>query len=780
MTDPTDTPTPAIYAADAAPDGLPILHGVPWPAGAMPPDTPIAVRTPGGELRPATLQSLVTWPDGSVRWGLVAFAATTTGYHTIECADAGTPAHPVTCADNGDTLVIDNGAVTVNLSRSGTGPIHSLRANGHDYLNAPDQFRLAVDDASTLHENERKITVLASSSLRVRVRIEGAHYTEAGTERLNYRLDVELWAGWPTLRLDYQFMHVEPGCKTIPIDRVGIDWDWQLHGDTQRHFLQWSYGLYFVQREVRNPQRVAFVANDDRIFTQIESPEMLLDDVDYPDYLRPPLVQTDDWLGVTDGSRSIYVRQHDFSEMRPSRLASDGNAMSLDAWPATAPQLALPQGRTRRQIVTIAFAESATCEVDWIRRALLAPLCNGRCYVSPEWLRACGEFDQDRLLCPGSHTRFEKYLHRLLDLEMPLNMFDLGDTPDAGYQGSYIGSGSVARRPDMPNVPVTYTSSTRTGERVPPWSHPEFFETVWANNEYDAIFAFASEIMRRGRYDLWPVLERLARHNIEVDFLHYHDERWLHRATPAHSADHTTTGAYPSHFWTQGLLAYYCMSGDVDAMEVACALGDKIIETNADPELSELHLGFNREIGWPVLALSYLDAYTGEARFRKQLEDLVDFLVAFDRGHSPGTVILSCVNPLDPFHRQLVGAFFGYASMVEGIDHYVRRTDNTAVRQWLVTFMGELLDALREAHHAGEALGSAQMHMLGMAIGYELTGEADYLDVGMVSLQELLDSEYWSQPSSELKFMTMVYRGLPRFLYHAITNGLTDRLDVRC
>ena len=37
--------------------------------------------------------------------------------------------------------------------------------------------------------------------------------------------------------------------------------------------------------------------------------------------------------------------------------------------------------------------------------------------------------------------------------------------------------------------------------------------------------------------------------------------------------------------WTQGLLEYYCLTGDLDALEVALALGDATIVRFADPEL---------------------------------------------------------------------------------------------------------------------------------------------------------------------------------------------------
>ena len=72
------------------------------------------------------------------------------------------------------------------------------------------------------------------------------------------------------------------------------------------------------------------------------------------------------------------------------------------------------------------------------------------------------------------------------------------------------------------------------------------------------------------------------------------------------------------------------------------------------------------------------------------------------------------------------------------------------------------------------------MQTLGMAIGYELTGDRSFLETGIVTLQELMDSTSWHTPPRECKLVTMTWRGLPRFLHHAVENDLIGHLDVRC
>src|SRR5690606_27013376 len=106
------------------------------------------------------------------------------------------------------------------------------------------------------------------------------------------------------------------------------------------------------------------------------------------------------------------------------------------------------------------------------------------------------------------------------------------------------------------------------------------------------------------------------------------DDPRHHRASPFHSHFHTTKGAITSHFWTQGLLEYYCLTGDDDVLETALALGDKIIEINHSGASASWK--FDREIGWALLALVSLLA-SGFTQFREEADMMADFLTDYDR-----------------------------------------------------------------------------------------------------------------------------------------------------
>ncbi|HVF09431.1 MAG TPA: beta-L-arabinofuranosidase domain-containing protein [Abditibacteriaceae bacterium] len=769
----TEQPVLDVAVADPGETGWPVTLGVPFAQGVLPAASVLGLCDPDGEPRPLSVRTLVAWPDGSVRWALLAFGAQQTGPHMVTTGTAITALpHPVRLDQKSDGIALDNGLVSVRLSTSGPGPIHELIAHGKLILNDPSNFELRVDDASTSGESLRQLRVLEDSPQRARVRVEGAHFTTDGERRLSYRLDVELWAGWPALRLDYHFFNLEPGAEELQIDQIQIALRPQLAGDLKRHFRQRYHGTFAQPREVTNPGAIAIRADKTRNSPYIEEWAMMLDDTSYPRYLRPLVVDTSAWIGLLGAEQGVYLQMHDFVDMRPKRLVSENDSLILEVWPAAAGPLLLPQGRSRQQTITLAFPESLPVAAGQIEKLLGAPLHEGRACVAAGWLRRCRVFEQDLVLEPNRNVRFEKYLSRLVRLETPRDMFDLGDTIEPSYTSGYLKTGRLPLKPGVaePANPMRATST----EGIE-WAGDERFEPAWSNNEYDAIHALCSEIMRNTRHDLWPTLRHFARHNIEVDFVYYSDDPWQHHGSPAHAAWHNMASAYPSHMWTQGLLEYYCLSGDPDALEVAVKLGDTILRNFQDPERRKTLWGFNREVGWPLLALVCLADLTGEERFWVQLEEFVEYLIAFDRQSNREPVKLSGVNPRHSMDRQIAGSYFGYASMVEGLNLYANLRNHAGLRDWLVDLLMRLKDAMWQAQGAGG--GSSFLLLQGMAIGYELTGDQDFLRVGVLGLEQLIDSSAWFSSLPTVKTVAVSYRAYIRFLHHAERAGLLERLE---
>ena len=760
-------PEPAIHVVAGAAPATPAVIGVPFPEGAVRQPTSLGVSGPDGKTCPGQARTLVAWPDGSTRWALLSFTASCSGQHTVRLggeAPTNSSLAVLLCRDDG-SMTLQNGFVSVVLSTSSPGPISLLEWLGRTILADAAAFQLVVDDASSQNETTRTLQVLEEGPVRVRARALGAHYDMGGRRKMTYRLDVELWAGLPAVRLDYQFFQVEPGGDFLPVDRIGVDLNLALDASTaRRQFVQSNYDEFYVTRDVLNPDPVAIVTDNERSGPHVEDSAMLLDDIQYAAYLAAPLVSTPPWLGVIDSRAGVYVHVQDMCAMQPKRLHSEGTRLGLDVWPRRAGTLQLQQGRSRRHVMSLSFTDDPPADRDWVARTMGLPFWEGRACVEPAWLAHCGEFEQDRILRHGSHVRFEKWLRRLVNLEMSADMFDLGDTPDSGYNRSYAALG-MHWQPRVPGAPAKPRVFSAPGKVMASRVDISDYEPVWTNNEYDAIHAFGCELMRTGRHDLWDSFRWQVRHNIEVDFTHYADQKWLCRVPRVHSARHTTSGGYPSHFWTEGLLKYYCLTGDPDVLEVAVVTGDAVLRFFHDPERGKVYGKYDREMGWALLAMAHLWDITRELRFEAETRRLVRFFVDYHEQHQD-TPLCS---------RVYVTRFYFLLNLVEAVDLFARRTGDDALGKWLVRTLEPMPEAVLQAHADGE---SSRGTAAALAIAYERTGDVRFLRAGLPALEELIaDTVDWQSPVHEAKPMAILYREFIRFFGQTQRAGLLDQFE---
>jgi hypothetical protein len=218
-----------------------------------------------------------------------------------------------------------------------------------------------------------------------------------------------------------------------------------------------------------------------------------------------------------------------------------------------------------------------------------------------------------------------------------------------------------------------------------------------------------------------------------------------------------------------------CVTG-IPFPEGALAEDTPLGASAGDDELRSVLIGFNREVGWPVPALSHLADITGESRFRTHAQMLVDYLAAFERGATQGAKPAG-VTKTDPFMRQITQGFFCYASMVEGIDHFARTQSHAEAGAWLGGFLRDVLREFRGLLAEGHPLSTTHMHLHAMAIGYERTGDERFLRAGLLHLRQMMESPEWQSPPPQVKPVAMIHRGLVRFLGHAQRTGLLQPFE---
>ena len=366
-----------------------------------------------------------------------------------------------------------------------------------------------------------------------------------------------------------------------------------------------------------------------------------------------------------------------------------------------------------------------------------APLAS----IDPAWVRACGAAHTDRSLAwaPARYPRFEAMLNHLFDLKWPKGMMDWGDDVEPGYTQSYSASGNK-----------------------PPGA-------VWTNNEYDFIYATLHQMLRTGQGRLWATAERSARHAMDTDFIHYSDDPWLHHGSPAHCAGHTTAASYPSHIWTEGLLLYYYLSADPEALATARHLGEFILHymDNRWWVFEETA----RESGWALIALAELYAATGEKRFLDGARRIADLAIKGSSGPRPlfpgdasffiGVLVLG----LDRLHavapdRRIVPAIDRI--LLWRLDHRLS-PEGIPVYHW---------DAGARMINTREIIFPAAL-----AIAYRHTRRKRYVEVLWRCLQYWLDTNVFYGSPACTKHAASVYRTWVESFETLAGAGLLQRLD---
>lgn len=770
------------------PAGLPVVVGCPFRVGTNGwKGKRATIEFRDGTRAPAQCHALNVADPGGVQWVELSFFSFAAGPARVildETGAVGSDTARVTATAAG--VVLSNEHIRIVACKAS--PHHPLRFEMKNRQSGEwGQFGtlrpevLTDNGLATVNANgeDRKIRILREGPLRTQVELKGHLATVKGAPSLQYRLTVELWMGLNSVRVDWMLAHEVPGVDSVPVKCASLVGNWTVGDNPQRVFVQTQHGPYGKRRLVKNPASVAIDADFSCGPAHVADPSMLLDETDYPFYLAPPKIATEPWLGLAGSCAAVYVQVLDFCESRPNRLQSRGSELTYHLIPDTFPTQ-WPQGRRREQSCVFTFV-SATGDSDPQSpyRALKAMHYASRAQPSPETLVELDRFEMPVALGHGDgrNVRLNSIFHRLCRLDTPGDKWNLGDTIDSGYTRTYAGvPNRLERLEGAPPMRFQFTAGT-SHFALWPESAAALIEPVWANNEYDVIHALAQETFRTGRPDHLQMLRWASRHTIEVDFLSFSDHRWHHRACVTHSAHHTTTGAHPSHFWTQGLLQYYLLSGDRDALEVALALGDKTIENLGEPDVHPL--GFNRELGWGLLSLVCLVEATRIERYLEAAHKIASFLQRYDRRTHTAKVQLSLGNAAHSLERQMIDNCFGYASMVEAMDRYQKLTGSAATADWLVELLHQLRLESWNAIEEGKVPPLSFMVPLVMAIGYERTGDRDFLNVGLVILEVTLAGASMDRGhghrgmfSGETKMSAMCCRALGRFL------GLADRAGL--
>jgi len=651
------------------------FFSIPLPRGRFRGRLEAHVSQSSGESsgKPLELWELGRWPDGSLRvvQGLIPGRA---GTVALEIAQA-SPEQPeiaVQAIEPGRSFAFHGHRLEWDRA---TG-LYTLSHEGRTYFD-PAAFDLAFQAPGRhvvpcgIEPGCQGAGVRVVHHRREWLRLEAflAATGENAGFGLRFRLQWDLFKGVPGCVLSVMAIHDRPHCDPLELESVhvglGLSAGEILHGVRQKRS-----GFEMTEsRSVETAAPLQIRAEGCVLRPRIVNFEALGDCAEYGPHLNPPPGEVDSLCWLRAGGQRLLLDLEQMAELRPKGIRLENGRAIMEIWPEWAGKLRWRQG-CRRQVRLALGVLEACGEPDFaaMRRLASSLLDTQRARVSVDAFREAAFFDIPWLPPHRAdlHPRIEGWFEATSTLRTVAGFFDFGDTPDSHYTRTYYPLGRVPlREGNTGSTPELGITSLRATKAV---GGMDGRDPVFVNNEYDVLHCLASEAIRSGNSLLFRQLGWFARHTVEVDFICHSDWETRHRAQGAHSVGHTSGGAYPSHFWTQGLAQYYYLTGDDDAREVIAALADKTLWYFSHPRLSKLGSGINREMGWAVLTLVSAYEVTLEEKYLQGAEALMATVLA------------------DPLPPDLPVFSFGHTSLLLGCKAYIEaleRDERTrTVREW--------------------------------------------------------------------------------------------------
>ena len=244
------------WLGDAAPPASAgVSWGVPWPKGAVQPNTPMRLATADGHRVEVQTWPLAFWPDGSVKWTGHAIAAPAElgGPLTLTprpgAEDERAPGVEIKYAEDDDGFTIDTGAMRVRISKHRTHAIESITIgdrvvarNGTLIAVREDRSEPGVRREIELRGGIDRATLEQSGPVRAVVKLEGRHVEPAangGRVWLPFTVRLTFFAGSGEIKLTHTFVFDGDSNKDF-VKGLGLSFEVPFKEELQNRHLRFS------------------------------------------------------------------------------------------------------------------------------------------------------------------------------------------------------------------------------------------------------------------------------------------------------------------------------------------------------------------------------------------------------------------------------------------------------------------------------------------------------------------------------------------------------------
>jgi hypothetical protein len=609
---------------------LPFTVSVPFPRGALQPDTPVELVAGRGAALPVQTRPLVRWPDGSVRWLLVDSAVDLAGPGArLQLKPGRAPAARVALRvdDSADAVAIDTGAIRFRIPKDRFAIVDALRADDGDApVLGPATAVLDGGGPSGVAEPPRRVQVQERGPLRAQIELEGSY-----GNGFDYLVRVEAYAGQPVVRVWHTFIDRNPAAY-VPIARIAVElplgdmrpmqYAVGIDGHRPTTGRLGKGGLQLVQ-----PDNAAYAAGGTQTAGHLAG-----------------------WIEL-DGARARFgLSARWFWQQYPQSLSAQADRIVYNLWaPEAAPaKSGVGAAKTHEFALWVMPAQRAAAGMGALLRTPVIAT------VDPSWIAATHALPL--AVAPRAGDRFIPRVAEAAHRYLQRNTIEEWD--DCG--AVRCESGGMERRR------VGAFGMWNWGD----WNFRGYHDTTkgtdsWGNLEYDTAFVLALTAAGSGDAALYDAMAAATRHFIDVDTIHAAPERpeWVgmnHPKNPLHFS-FELGGPDLGHTWVQGSLAYYYLTGDPRGLDAARGIGQYLIARAASFER-----GNPRQWGWPQIALLALFDATGETQYR-------DAALQYARGGMRA-------------HRPTASTQWKLGILADALAYVHAATGDPAAKEWLLQY----------------------------------------------------------------------------------------------
>jgi len=604
----------------------PVSIGIPFPKGKIFDTSLLYVSDKDNTPIPFAVKTLNAWSDESIKWALFDIQISLQPHNdtmffvkSSRSENYEIPLNVFDIEENKAEFIINTGKAEFCVDRANFRPFKQAIINGTDFISEAKSKTILVDSNNALWmPRVEKSFVESSNCLKTILYFKGP-FSQAGKDHsLRFKARLYFYAGHSYARLDFTLWNPEAAVHPGGLWDLGDPGSIFFKDLSIHTALKSSNGLsaisYQLNDELQAENQQRATSNQQPVTSNLliyqdssggenwnsrnhvnhngQTPLMFRG---YRIYQNGQTIneglRATPIMAVTNGQNAIVGTLKHFWQNFPSAIEADGDCLRISPFPNQFnDQFELQGGEQKTHTIYLNFCNKQLClkTLAWIHQPLAVQ-------IPPDWYCSTGVFPYviPKKDIPNQFPYKECYELTKAVLTGEKTFFDRREIIDEygwrNFGDQYADHENLLYKGEKPII-----------------SH--------YNNQYDLINSFLMQYVRAGENDWFMLAEELANHVMDIDIyrtdkdryeynrgLFWHTDHYTSAATSTHRGFSRQTlvekklknyGGGPSyeHVYSNGLLNYYFLTGDMNARSAVIELATYVVKGIDGPDNTALLL----------------------------------------------------------------------------------------------------------------------------------------------------------------------------------------------